>query len=262
MGHRHDYDCACRWRAGAGSGQCRYRSRRAWSRRAAIISRCPSSVGHDVADGAGACRRPARRQSDGVDRNLLRSSTAARGAGARNSARASNRRGRISQQRRSAASGGEARRGRDASGPADVGARILVRDRGNTHLENLDRVDPDLQHLLERAMKMARADSKRRRAVRRRGSNIALLLSLALALSGCKGELYSRLSEKEANLIIALLLRSGIAADRLEAKDGSNTVRVEQDRFADAVTLLNASGLPRAKFENMGSVFSSNGLVS
>ena len=89
-----------------------------------------------------------------------------------------------------------------------------------------------------------------------------LVFGLAFALSGCKGELYSRLSEKEANLIISRLLHNGIAADRVQAKDGSNTVRVEQERFADAVTLLNASGLPRAKFEDMGSVFSSNGLVS
>ena len=120
----------------------------------------------------------------------------------------------------------------------------------------------DLQHLSERAMRMVHAERKRQRAVRGRGLNIVLLLGLALALTGCKGDLYSRLSEKEANLIIALLLRSGIAADRLEAKDGSNTVRVEQERFADAVTLLNASGLPHAKFEDMGSVFSGNGLVS
>jgi type III secretion protein J len=109
---------------------------------------------------------------------------------------------------------------------------------------------------------MARVEDKQWRAVRGRGLNVVLVLGLAFALSGCKGELYSRLSEKEANLIIALLLHNGIAADRLQAKDGSNTVRVEQERFADAVTLLNASGLPRAKFEDMGSVFSSNGLVS
>ncbi len=99
-------------------------------------------------------------------------------------------------------------------------------------------------------------------AARGHGLNLALVLGLAFMLSGCKGELYSRLSEKEANLMMALLLRNGIAADRLQAKDGSNTVRVEQERFADAVTLLNASGLPHAKFEDMGSIFSSNGLVS
>ncbi|BAM93189.1 type III secretion bridge between inner and outermembrane lipoprotein, YscJ,HrcJ,EscJ, PscJ [Bradyrhizobium oligotrophicum S58] len=109
---------------------------------------------------------------------------------------------------------------------------------------------------------MDRVEAKHWRAARGRRLNVVLVLGLAFALSGCKGELYSRLSEKEANLMIALLLHNGIAADRLQAKDGSNTVRVEQERFADSVTLLNASGLPRAKFEDMGSVFSSNGLVS
>jgi len=89
-----------------------------------------------------------------------------------------------------------------------------------------------------------------------------LMLCLLLALGGCKADLYSRLAEREANLIIATLQHNGIAADRLEDKDGKNTVRVEQERFADAVTLLNAAGLPRARFETMGDIFSSNGLVA
>ena len=112
---------------------------------------------------------------------------------------------------------------------------------------------------------MAREGGKWPRAGGDRGlraMRAMLMLGLLLVVGGCKADLYSRLAEREANLIIATLLRNGIAADRLEAKDGSNTVRVEQDRFADAVTLLNAAGLPRAKFETMGEVFSSNGLVA
>jgi type III secretion protein J len=109
---------------------------------------------------------------------------------------------------------------------------------------------------------MALVGGKRPCAGRHRGLRAMLMLGLLLAVGGCKADLYSRLAEREANLIIATLLRNGIAADRLEAKDGSNTVRVEQERFADAVTLLNAAGLPRAKFETMGDIFSNNGLVS
>jgi type III secretion protein J len=109
---------------------------------------------------------------------------------------------------------------------------------------------------------MAQVGGKWPRTGGHRGLRAMLMLGLLLAVGGCKADLYSRLAEREANLIIATLLRNGIAADRLEAKDGSSTVRVEQERFADAVTLLNAAGLPRAKFETMGDIFSSNGLVA
>jgi type III secretion protein J len=109
---------------------------------------------------------------------------------------------------------------------------------------------------------MAQVGGKWPRTGGLRGLRAMLMLGLLLAVGGCKADLYSRLAEREANLIIATLLRNGIAADRLEAKDGSSMVRVEQERFADAVTLLNAAGLPRAKFETMGDIFSSNGLVA
>ena len=109
---------------------------------------------------------------------------------------------------------------------------------------------------------MAQVGGKWPRTGAGRALRVMLMLGLLLAVGGCKADLYSRLAEREANLIIATLLRNGIAADRLEAKDGSSTVRVEQERFADAVRLLNAAGLPRAKFETMGEVFSSNGLVA
>lgn len=109
---------------------------------------------------------------------------------------------------------------------------------------------------------MAQVGGKRPGTGGHRGLRAMLMLGLMLAVGGCKADLYSRLPEREANLIIATLLRNGIASDRLEAKDGSNTVRVEQERFADAVTLLNAAGLPRAKFETMGDIFASNGLVA
>jgi type III secretion protein J len=90
----------------------------------------------------------------------------------------------------------------------------------------------------------------------------ALAIAAMLLLGGCKVDLYSKLQEREANLIVATLLRSGLSADRVEMKDGSITVRVEQDSFAGAVTLLNAAGLPHAKFQTMGEIFSNEGLVA
>jgi type III secretion protein J len=81
-------------------------------------------------------------------------------------------------------------------------------------------------------------------------------------LCGCKTELYSALPEQEANEMVAVLLQRGIAADKVAAKDGSDTIMVDQSRFAEAVTVLHDDGYPRKTFESMGDVFKADGLVA
>jgi type III secretion protein J len=81
-------------------------------------------------------------------------------------------------------------------------------------------------------------------------------------LCACQSDLYTKLSEAEANEIVALLLRNGISASRGVAKDGTSVVRVEDGYFADAVSLLNEAGLPRPKFATMGDVFADTKLIS
>jgi type III secretion protein J len=90
----------------------------------------------------------------------------------------------------------------------------------------------------------------------------ATLLIPALLLAGCQADLYTKLTETEANEIVALLYRKGISANRTAAKDGTSTVRVEEGSFADAVALLNSAGLPHPKFATMGDVFPDTKLVS
>lgn len=89
-----------------------------------------------------------------------------------------------------------------------------------------------------------------------------LLLPLLLVLAGCKTDLYSRLSEREANEMLAVLLRAGITAERQVAKDGTSTLRVASGRVADAVDILRANQLPRPSFATMGDVFAQQGLVA
>jgi len=91
---------------------------------------------------------------------------------------------------------------------------------------------------------------------------VALLL-LTLLLQACDGMvLYSNLGEREANSMVAALLREGIAAQRNVQEDGRITVSVPQERLSDAVALLEEAGLPQQEFSNMGEVFKNNGLVS
>lgn len=87
------------------------------------------------------------------------------------------------------------------------------------------------------------------------------LLALLL-LAGCKVDLYSRLSERDANEMIAILQRAEIPAAREMAKDRTITVRVEQAQFARAVEVLKGHGLPRQSFATMGEVFARDSLIS
>ena len=98
-------------------------------------------------------------------------------------------------------------------------------------------------------------------ALRLRG-RLALVILLACLVQGCKTQLYTNLSEREANSMVAALLQQGIAADRVVQKDGRLTVNVAEERFADAITVLEQAGLPEQTFASMGEVFKSNGLVS
>ena len=94
------------------------------------------------------------------------------------------------------------------------------------------------------------------------GMRAAALLAL-LALAGCKTVLNTNLSEQEANDEVALLLRNEIPASRAtDPKSGTLTVSVEQDRFADAVDILRAHGLPGHHYDTIPDVFRGGGLVT
>lgn len=73
-------------------------------------------------------------------------------------------------------------------------------------------------------------------------------LFLALALAGCQVELFTGLNEREANEMLAILMRAGIDADKVAAGEGLLTINVDQKRFAEAVEILKRQGFPRETF--------------
>jgi type III secretion protein J len=91
---------------------------------------------------------------------------------------------------------------------------------------------------------------------------LALVLSGLLFLQACSVELYTGLDQRQANEIVATLIRHGIPAQRRADKDGKMTVMVEKGRFADAMGILDESGLPKNEFATLGEVFKRDGLVS
>eukprot|EP01133_Synstelium_polycarpum_P005814 gene5814-6728_t len=94
-------------------------------------------------------------------------------------------------------------------------------------------------------------------------SKTVQFLSLALLLAGCgeKVELHSRLSEQEANEVVAELADKQIRAQKVPAKDGV-VVRVNASDISRAVRTLEAAGLPKLARSTLGDIFRKEGVIS
>lgn len=97
--------------------------------------------------------------------------------------------------------------------------------------------------------------------VRRVGRPMAALAAVVL-LCGCQAELYASLPEQEANEMLALLLNGGLTATKIQAKDGTDTLMIEEKQFAAAVDLLRVRGYPRERFSTIDDVFKPSGLIN
>jgi type III secretion protein J len=91
---------------------------------------------------------------------------------------------------------------------------------------------------------------------------LAACLMIALLMSGCKEQLYTGVSEREANDMVAVLQMQGISAGKAPAEEGMFKVEVSRDDFARAINVLRDRGLPQARFSSIGDVFKRDGLVA
>lgn len=92
-------------------------------------------------------------------------------------------------------------------------------------------------------------------------SAMPLLIACLLLLAGCKKNLYSDLSEVEANQMLAILMGSGISAEK--ARIGETfTLKVEQNDLVSAIDLLDSKGYPKEKHQSIGTVFQKSGIIS
>jgi type III secretion protein J len=91
---------------------------------------------------------------------------------------------------------------------------------------------------------------------------LGVLVAL-LTLSACGGdELYSRLSEREANEMVAVLINAGLPASKHVFDKETFSITISSRHFAQAVQLLQTNGYPRERFDNLGGVFKKEGFVS
>jgi type III secretion protein J len=84
-----------------------------------------------------------------------------------------------------------------------------------------------------------------------------------LLLMACSQQnLYSNLSETQANDMVAVLLDAGIDASKTPADKEQWQVSVSQNQFARAVEVLKSNGFPRKDFDTLGSIFKKEGFAS
>lgn len=88
------------------------------------------------------------------------------------------------------------------------------------------------------------------------------MIACLLILAGCTSELYSKLSESDANEMLSVLLANSIDAEKQAGAEGTFNLVVNDDEVLRALDVLRNAGLPRASRENMGQVFAKSGIVS
>ena len=95
-------------------------------------------------------------------------------------------------------------------------------------------------------------------------ANIFIAIAAVALLAGCDKEatLHAGLEERQANLVIAALLDSGINCHKSPGEEGTWNVTVVESRFAEAVNLLERKGLPRRPHQGIGEVFKKTGMIS
>ncbi|MBD1589587.1 type III secretion system inner membrane ring lipoprotein SctJ [Pseudomonas typographi] len=90
---------------------------------------------------------------------------------------------------------------------------------------------------------------------------LALLLCMALAGCSQQTDLFSGLSEQDANDVIASLAEQHIEAHKRTEKTGV-VIAVDSTEINRAVRILDAAGLPRRARSSLGDIFKKEGVIS
>ncbi|MCG1054988.1 type III secretion inner membrane ring lipoprotein SctJ [Mycetohabitans sp. B5] len=94
-------------------------------------------------------------------------------------------------------------------------------------------------------------------------SRMVLALLVCVSLWGCHKELYNNLSEQDVNEMMVALLERGVDVSKSTPDNGKTwSLSVEEAEIVRAMEVLRARGLPHAKYDDLGSLFKRDGLVS
>lgn len=101
------------------------------------------------------------------------------------------------------------------------------------------------------------------KAPRRRRWATSAALACALLLAACgRAELYSKLSEAQANEMIAVLQSAGVQAEKVDNGEAGWTISTAKGDFGHAIEVLHAQGYPREDFQSLGTIFPKKGVLS
>jgi type III secretion protein J len=89
----------------------------------------------------------------------------------------------------------------------------------------------------------------------------ALVLCLLLGACG-EQELYTGLSQRQANEMTAVLRNAGIDAQKVARDNERYAVQAPRESFSQAIEVLRANGYPRDGYDTLGQVFKKEGFVS
>jgi len=89
-----------------------------------------------------------------------------------------------------------------------------------------------------------------------------ILLSAVVFLAACKTDLYSNITEREANEMMAVLFQNGIEASKTPVRDGMFNLQVDASDISSSLSVLDAQGLPRNERQSIGQVFERSGMIS
>jgi type III secretion protein J len=99
-------------------------------------------------------------------------------------------------------------------------------------------------------------------AMRNPRRHLAVLLLVLSTLAGCKQDVYTNLTEVDANDMLAVLLTAHVDAVK-ESPDGKLwDLKVDSDQMGPALVLLHANGLPSEHRSTLGEMFKKDGLIS
>jgi type III secretion protein J len=95
----------------------------------------------------------------------------------------------------------------------------------------------------------------------RRALVFVLAAALLFVLTGCKETLFARLSEQQANQVVAALSEAGIQANKSQVDENFWQVSVDEKQLGQASRLLQSQGIPHSKHVSMGETFKKDGLI-
>jgi type III secretion protein J len=84
---------------------------------------------------------------------------------------------------------------------------------------------------------------------------------LGLLLSACQEDLYSGLSQRAANEMVAVLAENDIKASRIQVDATNYKLRVSGDDLARSVRVLQATGYPKDAYRSVGEIFPGDGII-